>query len=70
MHVSKTLCFGVSTSIRSIQSCKTRDLEKGRREGGGGAGRAKYLGPEWVWGPQNFDETSGHCAAVKRVGGP
>ena len=36
-------------------------------ERGGGA---KYLGPGLVWGPRNLDKTSGHCAAVKRVGGP
>ena len=43
-----------------------RSYKQGRREGGG----AKYLGPGLVWGARNFDKTSGHCAIVKRVGGP
>ena len=53
MHVSKTLCFGVSTSIRSIQSCKTRDLEQGRREGGGGR-EGKIPGARMGLGPPKF----------------
>ena len=40
------------------------------KAGEGGAGGAKYLGPGLVWGVRNFDKTSGHCATVKRVGGP
>ena len=38
-----------------------------RGEAGGGA---KYLGPGLVRGARNLDKTSGHCATVKRVGGP
>ena len=38
--------------------------------GGGQLGGAKYLGPGLVWGARNLDKTSGHCATVKRIGGP
>ena len=40
------------------------------RGGGRGGGGAKYLGPGLVWEARNFDKASGHCATVKRVGGP
>ena len=38
-------------------------------KGGGGRG-GKIPGARLVWGAQNLDKTSGHCATVKRVGGP
>ena len=45
-------------------------FNQGQQDGGGGAGGAKYLGPRLIGGARNLDKTSGHCATVKRVGGP
>ena len=45
-------------------------LDSGARPARGGAEGAKYVGPGLVWGARNLDKTSGHCATVKRVGGP
>ena len=56
--------------IRTTRELKNHYALQGRREGGGGAGGAKYLGPGLVRGGRNLDKTSGHCATVKRVGGP
>ena len=55
--------------IRTTRELKNHYALQGRREGGGRGG-AKYLGPGLVRGARNLDKTSGHCATVKRVGGP
>ena len=59
-----------STHSISIISMILLHVMQGRQEGGGGAEGAKYLGPGLVWGARNLYKTSGHCATVKRVGGP
>ena len=43
------------------------NIKAGKRGGGRGG---KIPGARLVWGAQNLDKTSGHCATVKRVGGP
>ena len=42
---------------------------KAGERGGGGAG-GKIPGARTGLGARNLDKTSGHCATVKRVGGP
>ena len=39
-------------------------------EKGGGGREGKIPGARIGLGARNLDKTSGHCAAVKRVGGP
>ena len=46
------------------------DWSVSRPARGGGQGGQNTWGPDWFRGPRNFDNTSGHCATVKRVGGP
>ena len=46
------------------------DWSVSRPARGGGQGGQNTWGPDWFKGARNFDKTSGHCATVKRVGGP
>ena len=59
----------ILVSEQSLQGTPSLLISRLAKGGGGGRG-GKIPGARLVWGAQNLDKTSGHCATVKRVGGP
>ena len=53
---------------KSLLIVVNNDCKAGER--GGGRGGGKIPGARTGLGARDLDKTSGHCATVKRVGGP
>ena len=58
----------ILVSEESLQGTPSLLISRPAKGGGGRGG--KIPGARLVWGARNLDKTSGHCATVKRVGGP